>query len=126
MAQDFKRQLTIACFDLQNGHCYLCDTPIRTAQDLTLDHIWPKAHGGSDLPPNRAVAHWTCNNRKGSREPTTGELLIGELLAIGLAGRFELNLGAQHAAMRHTPKWKEGNPTFETALSVALKAAGFR
>ncbi|WP_291199721.1 HNH endonuclease signature motif containing protein [Hyphomonas sp.] len=36
-------------------------------QRPTLDHIRPKAAGGSDAPGNLQLAHAVCNWRKGAR-----------------------------------------------------------
>lgn len=38
-------------------------------EDLTLDHVVPKSHGGPDTWENLVAACVPCNNRKGGRTP---------------------------------------------------------
>lgn len=38
-------------------------------QNLTLDHVQPRARGGKDTWENLVTACVTCNNRKGDRRP---------------------------------------------------------
>lgn len=45
--------------------CVLCGA----GDDLTIDHIFPVAHGGSDAPVNLRVLCRTCNSRKGADIP---------------------------------------------------------
>jgi len=63
----------------QSGRCALCgepmpahrfETPHATVwkkQRPTIDHIRPRAKGGSDAPENLQLAHAACNRRKGDR-----------------------------------------------------------
>lgn len=41
----------------------------KNADELTLDHITPRAQRGQSTPENLATACVPCNNRKGSRTP---------------------------------------------------------
>lgn len=45
-----------------NDICHLCQQP---GAD-TVDHITPRAHGGTHDPRNLAPAHRSCNSRKGT------------------------------------------------------------
>lgn len=47
--------------------CYLCGQGPRTNDPFTIDHITPRSQGGPDHQTNYAVAHRTCNSRKGTR-----------------------------------------------------------
>lgn len=60
----------IAKWKLQNELCPLCEEAILEDElfngDLiSIDHIVPRAHGGSDHVSNLNVAHVPCNNAKG-------------------------------------------------------------
>ncbi|RTY53652.1 HNH endonuclease [Pantoea sp. YU22] len=50
------------------GLCQAClrDGIVRSAK--TVDHIVPKAHGGSDLPSNLQALCWPCHKAKTARE----------------------------------------------------------
>jgi len=53
-----------------NGMCWRCGL----GGSDTVDHIVPRAHGGSDAPANLAAAHGKCNRDKGAKvldQPTT-------------------------------------------------------
>lgn len=50
----------------RDGHlCQYCGSK----QNLTLDHVHPRARGGKDTWENLVTACVTCNNRKGDRRP---------------------------------------------------------
>lgn len=52
------------------GHCVtcaLCGKEIDSTRDLTLDHITPRSHGGSDKLHNMQPAHKKCNELKGNK-----------------------------------------------------------
>jgi HNH endonuclease len=70
--------------------CHLCSLPIppeiiSNVHPLfgTIDHIKPKAHGGTDAACNRAPAHRSCNAIRGTRDITP--VLRVELQAQALA-----------------------------------------
>lgn len=58
----YKRQINDGKFPI----CYLCGQRITRIQDVTQDHILPKALGGQTVPANLVVSHKDCNNKKGS------------------------------------------------------------
>lgn len=45
--------------------CHICQKHV-VRKDLTLDHLIPLFHGGSDTATNLAVAHRSCNARRGT------------------------------------------------------------
>lgn len=74
-----RNQLRPFLLAAQKGRCYVCGMEINSG--ATVDHITPVARGGTDTPPNYAVAHGHCNGRKGSRMPYACELMYGRFLA---------------------------------------------
>ena len=51
----------------QKGICGICRERIEPWEDMHVDHIVPKARGGSSERSNLQAAHATCNLRKGAR-----------------------------------------------------------
>jgi hypothetical protein len=55
------------------GKCIFCNRPLSVAADgtpisrVTIEHIWPRNHGGDDSLPNLALACGGCNREKGGR-----------------------------------------------------------
>lgn len=45
--------------------CYLCGRKIKKPNELSSDHILPKALGGATVEENLAPTHKCCNNAKG-------------------------------------------------------------
>lgn len=64
----------LSIYEAANFVCALCNEPMcpdeNSLHDLypTLDHIVPRARGGSDDPSNLQPAHRICNLRKGSSD----------------------------------------------------------
>jgi 5-methylcytosine-specific restriction endonuclease McrA len=52
------------------GYCGRSDLP------LTIDHILPKAKGGTDSWENLICACTVCNNKKGDRTPTEAKMTL--------------------------------------------------
>lgn len=48
--------------------CSLCNKPIETMKDCTIDHIVPVSKGGLTTIENCQLAHKNCNQRKGNKE----------------------------------------------------------
>lgn len=47
--------------------CAICGKPIKNMKDCTIDHIVPLSKGGQTTVENCQLAHFSCNQRKGSR-----------------------------------------------------------
>lgn len=47
--------------------CALCGKPIESKDELTVDHIIPRAMGGATIYENCQLAHKICNLRKGDK-----------------------------------------------------------
>lgn len=47
--------------------CALCGKPIESENELTVDHIIPRAMGGSTTYENCQLSHKACNFRKGNK-----------------------------------------------------------
>ena len=54
-----------AIFRRDHHTCQYCGSK----QNLTIDHVMPRARGGQDTWENLVTACVTCNNRKGDRRP---------------------------------------------------------
>lgn len=49
--------------------CGICEKPIKTMKEITIDHIIPRSRGGADHIDNYQLAHFTCNQDKDSMLP---------------------------------------------------------
>lgn len=51
--------------------CWLCGGPLDLGRPgaIHLDHVQPRADGGTDDPANLRPAHQTCNQTRGRRPP---------------------------------------------------------
>jgi len=76
----------------------------RHAQDLTLDHILPRAQGGESTPQNLVTACVKCNQRKGNRTPEQARMPL-------LCSQKLLSIGLDHVLLCHyaesKPEWKK-------------------
>lgn len=61
-----------AIFRRDNHACQYCGSK----QNLTLDHVHPRARGGKDTWENLVTACVSCNNRKGDRTPDECKLTL--------------------------------------------------
>lgn len=64
-----------AIFRRDNHTCQYCGSK----QNLTLDHVMPRARGGKDTWENLVTACVTCNNRKGDRRPEELGLVLAKV-----------------------------------------------
>lgn len=55
-----------------SGRCWLCGEPVALIW-MTLDHVIPVAHGGSNAQANLRPAHLECNQSRGSSEPVLAQ-----------------------------------------------------
>lgn len=53
-------------FERDKGICHICAKPVVRGQRWHIDHVRPRARGGADSIENYALAHDTCNLRKGT------------------------------------------------------------
>lgn len=76
----------------------------KSAADLTLDHILPRAQGGATSPQNLVSACVRCNQRKGNRTPEQARMPL-------LTSQKLLNLGLDRVLLCHyaesRPEWKK-------------------
>jgi 5-methylcytosine-specific restriction endonuclease McrA len=65
-----RKNRIVKMLEEQNGVCYICG---RTMQEneITVDHVIPRAKGGTDSVQNLKLAHERCNHAKDDK-------LIGE------------------------------------------------
>ena len=98
--------------------CEYCRSSTRlTGHEFTVDHIVPRALGGSDEPENLCFCCFWCNNAKQARteaiDPWTGKLALDEIKRckdLGLHGMGELNPARQHFFandIRFYPLWEQ-------------------
>ena len=98
--------------------CAYCDA---TNVPLQVEHIHPKARGGSNRVSNLTLACRPCNQAKGSR-------LIAEFLAHDLARRDRILAQAKRplkdAAAVNATRWALANTLQATGLPVELASGG--
>jgi len=56
-----------AVWNKTNGHCYYCRNPLKPWETFSIDHVIPKAKGGTDELDNLVPSCRRCNSRKGAR-----------------------------------------------------------
>ncbi|MEZ5347423.1 MAG: HNH endonuclease [Pyrinomonadaceae bacterium] len=92
----------------------------KNAKDLTLDHILPRAQGGTTTPQNLVSACVRCNQRKGNRTPEQARMPL-------LTSQKLLRLGLDHVLLCHyaesRPEWKKYLFMTDFADDEAAKAA---
>lgn len=66
-------------YERDGGACHICHCPVART-DATLDHLIPVADGGPHTYQNVALAHRSCNARRG-RQPVLGDKLRPMLTA---------------------------------------------
>jgi len=74
------------------------------ADELTLDHITPRAQDGHSTPENLVAACVTCNNRKGNRTPEQARMPL-------LTSQHKLRVGLDRIMLCHyaenRPEWRK-------------------
>lgn len=92
----------------------------KSARDLTLDHILPRAQGGESTPQNLVAACVKCNQRKGNRTPDQARMPL-------LTSQKLLRLGLDHVLLCHyaesRPEWKKYLFIDESGEETSLIAA---
>jgi 5-methylcytosine-specific restriction endonuclease McrA len=80
-------QTYLRLYLLQDGHCFYCQQPMLLPspphhkcplppQRITLEHLVPRAHGGTHHPDNIVGACCRCNHERGSDIPWTDFLAL--------------------------------------------------
>ena len=64
-----KRRFRRKMFIQQNGYCGICYERLGDplSLDVNVDHIIPRARGGTNHPDNLQLVHEICNTEKGSK-----------------------------------------------------------
>lgn len=62
--KSYRRRLIAALISRQGGVCWLCKRAMFESE-ITVDHIIPKARGGSGERENLMAAHGRCNSYRG-------------------------------------------------------------
>jgi 5-methylcytosine-specific restriction endonuclease McrA len=83
--------------------CQYCGEK-KQANELTLDHIFPRSRGGENSPLNIVTACVACNNRKGSRTPDEARM---PLLTTQSALRVKLERVVLCHYAEARPEWKK-------------------
>ncbi len=65
-----------AIYERDKGVCHICHRKVSRSA-FTLDHLVPLVHGGPDTAANVAVAHSTCNKRRGPGRTPAQLRLVG-------------------------------------------------
>ena len=76
----------------------------KTADQLTLDHITPRAQAGRSTPENLVTACVACNNRKGNRTPEKARMPL-------LTSQHRLRIKLDYVMLCHyaenRPEWRK-------------------
>ena len=64
-----KQTIRLEFWKRAQGLCQICYEPV-ALEDMTLDHIIPRARGGNGSKNNLQVTHAECNQRKDAEAPT--------------------------------------------------------
>ena len=76
----------------------------KSADELTLDHITPRAQAGHSTPENLVAACVACNNRKGNRTPEQARMPL-------LTSQHNLRVGLDRVMLCHyaesRPEWRK-------------------
>jgi len=73
-----RRSAVLRILDRDGGDCFFCGDPL--ADDVTLEHLVPIAHGGPNHISNLVCAHASCNQE-------AGHLSVAEKVALAVAKR---------------------------------------
>jgi 5-methylcytosine-specific restriction endonuclease McrA len=83
--------------------CQYCGVR-KAADELTLDHITPRAQAGDSMPENLVAACMPCNNRKGNRTPAQARMPL-------LTSQHKLRVGLDRVMLCHyaesRPEWRK-------------------
>ena len=119
------QQGTLAGFEVReyilqrdDRHCAYCG---RTDVPLNLDHVIPRARGGSNRPSNLVLACIACNEEKGARP--IEEFLAGDPKRLA-AIKAQLKRPLKDAAAVNATRWALWEALQDTALPVEASSGG--
>lgn len=92
--------------------CQYCGKRAKSAEELTLDHITPRARAGRATPENLVAACVECNRRKGSRTPEEARMPL-------LTTQRALTVGLHMVMLCH---YAESRPAWRKYLFVESEA----
>lgn len=81
--------------------CQYCNKK-GTFFDLTMDHLIPQSRGGATSPENLVTACFSCNQRKGDRNPTEARM---PLLKNPAALTYGIDRGILQHEAENRPEW---------------------
>ena len=104
----------------QAGRCGICGTDFETLDDIHVDHIQPRHHGGKDNADNLQATHSHCNIRKGTKWAGTMEAQIVKWAPWKIAHMARDELRRAWKSSRDEVSFLRGKVTeLETALSAS-------
>jgi 5-methylcytosine-specific restriction endonuclease McrA len=74
MSSQRNNRMRAKLYIAQHGNCGICGRKLKSLAHCTIEHVVPRALGGRS-DGNRVVAHRSCNEAKGDREPNGCELI---------------------------------------------------
>jgi hypothetical protein len=99
------------------GKCIHCNRALSIAADgspisaATIEHIWPRNHGGDDALANLALACSGCNREKGARHDNRqkADARLGEIVGV-LRARRQARWREPPAELAHHVAWATAAP----------------
>lgn len=101
-----RKSVSKRLYAFQGGKCGVCGQSLGGAKYLTLDHVFPRRWQFGNVG-NMVVAHHTCNQRKGGREPTGCEIIW---LQVANAGIKQNHAGQSYARVAQLAEASALNP----------------
>ena len=80
-----RKDLRLALYLRDGMACVWCGATLEDGAKLTLDHVVPHAHGGSDKPDNLVTACHTCNSVRADRPAAEFARAAAEYLNHGIS-----------------------------------------
>jgi hypothetical protein len=127
----FTREVAGIIFDSCEGHCWYCCKPQIPFGDWEIDHMTPRAQGGTDDLYNLVLACKACNRKKGNRtvEQYRASIVARFLNTLTEATEFmwEFDLPADNPFMQACEELAEiGNRVAHEHITFAGETHNFR
>lgn len=108
--------------------CKICGEPIASAEEVTLDHIIPRASGGTSALHNLRVACFPCNNARGDGRLSPAEMAQARALLAGVRPGERRQATAPNTRRRRSKRFREVVKalTFEEKLAMQKQDEGQR